>query len=240
MSLSGFARFPFALFLRFAMSSASHGAPLERLITDGDVGAIEYLQEQPDRAPVGIAVIAHPHPLLGGNAEHKVPQMLARVFRERGYIAVRPNFRGVGATAGQHDAGTGETDDLIAVIRHMQQTCPGLPLALAGFSFGAFVQARVARRLLDAGESLAHLVFTGIPWGPVAGNRSYDTPVVPEDALVVHGERDESVPLASVFDWARPQTLPVIVIPGANHFFTGKLKTLERVVAQYLDGREDR
>ncbi|CAG9179233.1 alpha/beta hydrolase [Cupriavidus respiraculi] len=209
----------------------------DRFTIAGPAGKIEILTDTPDGPAAGIAVIGHPHPLLGGNAEHKIPLQLARLFQARGFVAARPNFRGMDGTEGKHDGGEGETDDMIAVIRHLQQAHPGVPLALAGFSFGAFVQSLVARRLLDAGESVAHLVLSGIPWGPVAGNRSYDTPNVPGDTLVVHGEKDENVPLQSVLDWARPQELPVTVIPGANHFFTGKLPVFQRIVAAYLDTR---
>lgn len=209
----------------------------DRYTIAGPVGKIEILSDAPQGQAAGIAVIAHPHPLLGGNAEHKIPLQLAKLFQARGFVAARPNFRGMDGTEGKHDGGDGETDDLLAVIRHLQQAHPGLPLALAGFSFGAFVQALVARRLLDAGETVSHLVLSGIPWGPVAGNRSYDTPDVPGDTLVVHGEKDDNVPLRSVLDWARPQELPVVVIPGANHFFTGKLPVFQRIVAAYLDTR---
>jgi alpha/beta superfamily hydrolase len=212
-------------------------ANTNRFTIAGPVGKIEILSDAPEGTPAGIAVIAHPHPLLGGNAEHKIPLQLAKIFQARGFVTVRPNFRGMDGTEGKHDGGPGEADDLVAVIRHLQHEHPGLPLALAGFSFGAFVQALVARRLLDAGEAVAHLVLSGIPWGPVAGNRSYDTPGVPGDTLVVHGEKDENVPLPSVLDWARPQELPVVVIPGANHFFTGKLPVFQRIVAAYLDTR---
>ncbi|GAB7550027.1 hypothetical protein CS8_097400 [Cupriavidus sp. 8B] len=77
-----------------------------------------------------------------------------------------------------------------------------------------------------------------MPAGPAAGGRSYDTPTVPADAFVIHGENDANVPLQAVFDWARPQELPVVVVPGANHFFTGKLPVFQRAVAQYLDTRQ--
>ncbi|HBD37794.1 MAG TPA: GntR family transcriptional regulator, partial [Cupriavidus sp.] len=109
-----------------------------------------------------------------------------------------------------------------------------LPLALAGFSFGAFVQARAAEVLTAAGESMAHLMLAGMPAGALSDTLSYDTPTVPAHTLVVHGERDERVPLVNVFDWARPQELPVVVVPGAGHFFTGKLPGLRRVVESYL------
>ncbi|MGE8366301.1 alpha/beta hydrolase [Cupriavidus sp.] len=209
-----------------------------RIWFDGASGRIEALADSPQGPPAGIAVIAHPHPLLGGSAEHKIPVALARIFQARGYLAVRPNFRGVGGTQGSHDAGQGETDDMLLAVRHLRQAHPDLPLALAGFSFGAYVQTRVAKQLLEDGEQIAHLILAGMPAGPAAGGRHYDTPAVPADAFVIHGELDTSVPLQAVFDWARPQELPVVVVPGANHFFTGKLPVFQRAVAEYLDHRQ--
>ncbi|MBV8157667.1 MAG: alpha/beta fold hydrolase, partial [Dyella sp.] len=181
-----------------------------------------------------IAVVAHPHPSQGGTAEHKIPQLLARALQAHGFLTLRPNYRGVGQSEGEYDEGIGETDDVLAVIRHVQAEHPGLPLALAGFSFGAFVQTRAAAVLATAGEAIAHLVLAGMPAGALSETLSYDTPAVPANALVVHGERDERVPLANVFAWARPQELPVVVLPGAGHFFTGKLPGLRRVVEEYL------
>lgn len=106
---------------------------------------------------------------------------------------------------------------------------------LAGFSFGAYVTARAAEALSRGGVSCRAVILAGTPWGMVEGQRTYETPPVPFATLAVHGEQDERVPLGAVFDWARPQALPVVIVPGANHFFTGKLGALERVVGAYLD-----
>jgi len=217
------------------MSSLPSSSPDNTLWFDGAAGRVEALADTPPGALKGIAVIAHPHPLLGGSATHKIPVALARLFEARGWLAVRPNFRGVGGTQGQHDAGEGETEDTLAVVGQLMRAHPGLPLALAGFSFGAYVQTRVAQRLTAGGERVASLVLAGMPAGPVPAGRSYDTPAVPAGALVVHGEQDANAPLQGVFDWARPQELPVVVVPGANHFFTGKLPVFQRAVARYLD-----
>ncbi|RAA65991.1 alpha/beta hydrolase, partial [Burkholderia multivorans] len=135
-------------------------------------------------------------------------------------------FRGVGATEGVHDNGIGEADDLLAVIAHMraQPAYADLPLVLAGFSFGTFVLSHVAKRLRDAGEAIERMVFVG-----TAASR-WQVADVPENTLVIHGELDDTVPIASVYDWARPQELPVVVIPGAEHFFHRKLHVLKRIV----------
>lgn len=184
----------------------------------------------------GIAIVAHPHPLEGGNAQHKIPLALARLFQRHGWLAVRPNFRGVGASEGTHDTGIGETDDLMALIEALRRDHPDAPLALAGFSFGAFVQSRVARRLLDADQAPACTVLVGLPSGAATTGRVYDTPDVPLDALVIHGEEDPIAPLANVMAWARPQHLPVVVLPGANHFLTGYLNPFTAIVDRHLAG----
>jgi hypothetical protein len=209
-------------------------APTSRARFEGPAGTIEVLVDVPHGSMRGIAVIAHPHPLEGGNAQHKIPLALARLFQRHGWLAVRPNFRGVGGTVGVHDTGNGETEDTLAVIEALRREYPGAALALAGFSFGAFVQAKAARRLLDAGTAPACTVLVGIPSGTVTTQRVYDTPAVPPDALVIHGEADPVVPLASVMDWARPQHLPVVVMPGANHFLTGHLTQFTAIVERHL------
>lgn len=220
------------------MSSSFTTSDSTRTFVAGPAGRLEVLVDTPASAPRGIAVVAHPHPSQGGTAEHKIPQMLARALQAHGFLTLRPNYRGVGQSEGTYDEGNGETDDVLAVIRHLRAEHAGLPLALAGFSFGAFVQTRAVAQLTAAGDTIAHLILTGMPAGALSETLSYDTPTVPAHALVVHGERDERVPLANVFDWARPQELPVVVLPGAGHFFTGKLPRLKQVVDGYLDRPE--
>ncbi|CAJ96636.1 Alpha/beta superfamily hydrolase [Cupriavidus necator] len=210
----------------------------EKAQLGGEAGQIEMLVDRPAGAPRGIAVVAHPHPLLGGSATHKVPHQLAKALVARGFLTVRPNFRGVEGSAGQHDQGSGEAQDMLAVVAHLREAHPGLPLALAGFSFGAFVMANAAATLAARSVPIRHLVLAGTPYGTVKAHRSYDTPAVPADCLVVHGERDERAELGALFDWARPQGLPVVVVPGADHFFTGKLPLLVRIVGGYLDRPE--
>ena len=206
-----------------------------RQLLDGPAGAIEVVFDLPAAAPVGIAVVTHPQPLLGGHAQHKVPQVLARALCEAGWLVARPNFRGVGRSAGAHDAGQGETEDVLALCAALRAAWPGLRLALLGFSFGAFVQARVARALVDAGQPAWRVGLAGMPFGKVESGRHYDTPDGIPDALVVQGERDTVVPLSLVFDWARPSLQPVVVVPGADHFFTGKLPVLRRLMLQHLN-----
>ncbi len=181
----------------------------------GPAGRIECAVDDPAGAPVGIALIAHPHPLFGGSLDNKVVQTLARAFVELGYEAWRPNFRGVGGTEGVHDEGRGELEDLAAIVAHLRPA----RLALAGFSFGAGLQVQLATRV-----KAEKVVLVG-----VAVTR-FQLPAAPRGTLVVHGELDETVPLAAVLDWARPQELPVVVVPGAEHYFHRKLNVLRDIV----------
>ena len=196
---------------------------IEHLLIPGPVGNIEADIHTLGDAPVrGIALIAHPNPLQGGTKDNKVVTTLARTFNALGYVAVRPNFRGVGATEGDHDQGIGETTDLIAVAEYAMARFNTRTVLLAGFSFGCFVQTRVAKQL-----PCERMVLVG-----PAVNR-FATETAPENTLIVHGEHDDVVPLAAVFDWARPQNLPVVVVPGGEHFFHGRLHLLAQIVKRW-------
>jgi uncharacterized protein len=181
----------------------------------GPVGRIECAVDSPDATLKGHALIAHPHPLFGGTNDNKVVQTLARACIDLGYEAWRPNFRGVGETEGTHDEGRGELEDLAAIVEHLKPE----RLVLAGFSFGAGVQVMLAQRV-----KCEKLVVVG-----VAVTR-FQLPPAPAGTLVIHGENDETVPLATVLDWARPQDLPVVLIPGADHFFHRKLQPIRNLV----------
>jgi alpha/beta superfamily hydrolase len=192
----------------------------------GNAGKMECLLDLPDAAPKGIALVAHPHPLYGGTMENKVAQTLARTFVSLGYAAARFNFRGVGESEGVHDDGRGETDDMALMLAHMQSQYPGLPVALTGFSFGTFVQAQLQQRLVAEGRPAERLVLVGTAAG------KWPMPEVPKDTILIHGELDDTITLQQVFDWARPQDLPVIVIPGADHFFHRKLGHIKNLVVE--------
>ena len=201
----------------------------------GPAGVLEGLQDEPVAGAFkGIAVIAHPHPLFGGTMQNKVVQTLAKAFVQNGWRAIRFNFRGVGASAGVYDEGRGELDDMLSVIAQSQAQAPGsesMGLALAGFSFGAYVTSHAAAQLATT-ERLEKLVRVG-----TAASRFQVAPVLAalhDKTLVVHGEVDDTVPLASVMDWARPQSLPVTVIPGVEHFFHGQLPLLRSLVSRHL------
>ncbi|MCZ2497003.1 alpha/beta hydrolase [Xylophilus sp. Kf1] len=205
-------------------------AQTEALSLTGGAGRIEAARDEPAAGVErrGTVVIAHPHPLFGGTMDNKVVQTLARAFVQCGWTAVRFNFRGVGASEGTYDEGRSEKDDMLAVVR---QVAPDGPLALAGFSFGSFVCSHVLEALW-AGRSPEQVVFVG------TATTRFRVADVPADAhertLVIHGESDDTVPLSDVIDWARPQTLPVTVVPGVGHFFHGQLPLLKSLVVRHL------
>jgi alpha/beta superfamily hydrolase len=210
---------------------------VERQLIAGPAGCIELALDWPAAAPAGVAYVGHPHPLYGGTLDNKVAATLARAFAGLGWVAVRPNFRGVGASEGVHDEGRGETDDFLHVIDTVPSLpaiaarLPGpLPLALAGFSFGSFVAARAARSLAARHHPVRHLVLVGAAAGKWA------MPEVRRDTLVIHGELDETIPLAAVFDWLRPFDIPVVVIPGADHFFHRRLGLLKALISAHILG----
>ena len=209
-------------------------AQTRRLLLQGPVGAVETLVDEPTLAPgvaiQGVVVIAHPHPVDGGTMDNKVVQTLARAFVQSGWRAVRFNFRGVGASEGVYDEGRGELQDLLSVIQQTAGPAPA-PLALAGFSFGSVVVShalaalapeRAPRALILVGTAATRFTVAPVPLAlhPVT--------------LVLHGEQDDTVPLTDVMDWARPQALPVTVVPGVAHFFHGQLALLRGLVVRHL------
>ena len=203
-----------------------------RELIDGPAGRLEVALDMPAQAPRGLALVAHPHPLQGGTLDNKVAQTLARAWVQLGFAAVRPNFRGVGASEGSYTAGPGEIEDLHAALRHYQLElglAQDAELALAGFSFGGFVASRLCAQLREQGREVHHLCLVGpaVASFDVAPLRGADGTTLARRMLVVHGERDEVVPLAAVMEWARPQSQPVLVVPGAGHFFHGMLTPLK-------------
>jgi alpha/beta superfamily hydrolase len=190
-----------------------------KFLLNGPAGRLEAALINPAGARRGIALIAHPHSLHGGTMENKVVQTLAKAFAELGYLAGRINFRGVGGSEGVYDEGAGESEDMLALAAHLKSEAGDLPILLAGFSFGGYVQTRVAGKL-----AIHRLVLVA----PAVSR--FATGTVPPDTLVIHGEADEVVPLAALLDWARPQNLPVTVLPGVGHFFHGQLPLLKKIV----------
>ena len=194
----------------------------QRLSVAGPAGALECAIDTPAGGNVrGVAVICHPHPQHGGTMDNKVAATLARALVQLGYRSVRFNFRGVGASEGAWDEGRGEVDDALAVVAAQRE--PGRPLVLAGLSFGGYVAATAAARL-SGDDRAERLILVG------PSTQKHHLPPVPDDTLVVHGEHDDVVPLASTLDWARPQSLPITVVPGGGHFFHGQINLLKNIV----------
>ena len=224
---------------------------------NGIVGLIEMsidlpdeLKSDPSYVVRGLALVAHPHPLMGGTMDNKVAQTMARAFNQLGYVSVRPNFRGVGGTEGVHDDGVGELDDLLHITDWMRTpsswsqseiaahqawmaNANTLPLVVSGFSFGSFVGSHLVQKLAELGRPAERLVMVGSAAG------KWDLATVAADTIVIHGEVDETIPLVDVFDWARPQELTVQVVPGADHFFHRRLHCIRNIITGAWLGMPD-
>ena len=204
-------------------------AQTEKRLVPGLAGQIEIAIDLPPGGvtPLGTALICHPNPTQGGTMDNKVVQTLARAFLQLGWRAVRFNFRGIGQSEGGWDEGRGEVDDALAVLAAVR--APGEALILSGFSFGGYVASRAAQQLAEPAEAAKRLVLVG------PATSRFDTAPVPADTVVIHGEVDDVVPLSAVLDWARPQSLPVTVVPGVGHFFHGQLPLLKSLVVRAFD-----
>ncbi|MGY2233159.1 alpha/beta fold hydrolase [Pseudomonas tolaasii] len=194
----------------------------------GATGLQEVFVDRP-AAVSAVAVVLHPHPLLGGNANHKVPFSIMRALTGAGVCVYRPNFRGVGESAGVFDAGELETRDILCLIKHVRAVEGPLPLLLVGFSFGAYVAAKTAVALNTAGTTYDDLVLCGLPSGEARDQRHYDTPDV-SGACLIHAERDEHAPLHNTLRWAANNKTPVTVVADADHFFSGKLDIFSALI----------
>lgn len=196
---------------------------LKKFSITGAAGNLEGIEHLPDEAPRAIAVVAHPLPTMSGTMDNKVVTTLAKTFAEMGFVALRFNFRGVGASSGTFDEGDGEVEDAIAVARYGLREYGDLPLILSGFSFGGYVQARAAQSLHPQ-----RLVLVA----PAVGR--FAMPNVPANTLLIHGDQDDVVPLGKVMHWARPQHLPIVIVPEEGHFFHGRLNELKEIVRHHF------
>tara|TARA_B100001105_G_C22233556_1_gene375108 strand:+ start:83 stop:703 length:621 start_codon:yes stop_codon:yes gene_type:complete len=198
----------------------------QRASIAGPAGVLQCAIDEPAEAVRGVMVVCHPHPLHGGTMDNKVVQTVARAGLQQGLRTVRFNFRGIGESAGAWDNGQGEVDDALAVINAYRDAA--LPLWVAGFSFGGYVASQAGARLATQGAPATGLVLVG------PATRNFEVAAVPEGTLVIHGEADDVVPLQATLDWARPQSLPVVVVPGVGHFFHGQLPLLKSLVVRHL------
>ena len=197
----------------------------------GRAGVIDCALDWPDGEAVGWALVLHPHPLHGGARDNKVVTTIARACVQKGMVAVRPDFRGVGKSEGQFDQARGETDDMLELVAQFNERHPGPASGrwvLAGFSFGTAVAAQLYAALSEQGAALPDAVVLA---GPAVRRFQFRDVALPGDTLLVHGEQDEVVPLAEASDWAESQGLQLTVMPQASHFFHGKLLELRDLVA---------
>ncbi len=220
--------------MRRMSNDSSLSAPAEfpresaSFLLPGPVGDLEATSEPGEtkgKVPaVGIAVICHPHPLHGGTMHNKVVTIIERSLRELGLDTVRFNFRGIGKSAGAFDEGDGESDDLAAVVAWARKVRPGVPLWLAGFSFGSYVALRNAKRL-DA-DALITIAPPVSRWG----SEAIDLPDCPW--LVVQGEEDEVVDAQAVFDWVESLDVSphLVRMPETTHFFHRRLMDLRGAI----------
>lgn len=210
-------------------------AAQHKLVFNGPAGQLEGVLHLPDEAPQAVAVVAHPLPTMGGTMDNKVVTTLAKAFVELGYAALRFNFRGVGASEGEFDSGNGEVEDVLAAVQHVRDEFGHLPLILSGFSFGGYVQARAAQHLHPQPHKLVLVAPAVGRFAPSTGLRT-GMPHVPHNTLVLHGEHDEVISLSDALDWARPQHLPIVVLPEAGHFFHGRLNQIKQIVLHEFHG----
>jgi len=214
----------------------------ERFLISGPAGHIEVAMDRPAKnlaiaEPAGLAVVAHPHPLFGGTLDNKVAQTIARAFVGQNVICIRPNFRGVGKSEAEHDHGHGEVEDLWATWAWLINEFPRVQghRWMGGFSFGAVMATHIAHEwpqhpIAHGQPVLDRVVLVGLG---IAEDRRGAAPLT-SSARLIHGEEDEVVSLKSVFDWIRPQNHPVMVMPGASHFFHAKLPLLKDCVTRCL------
>ncbi|HTP40288.1 MAG TPA: alpha/beta fold hydrolase [Steroidobacteraceae bacterium] len=203
--------------------------PAQPLRIAGPAGELEALREEPPEvAGAGIAVLCHPHPQHGGTMQNKVVHTLARACHELGMATLRFNYRGVGSSDGSYDGGRGETDDVRAVVARARALWPERELTLAGFSFGAMVALQAAPATHPARMiSVAPAVTRG-EFGAIARPAA--------DWLVLMGDADEVVDPAAVRRWvaAFPDPPAFVNLPGAGHFFHGRLTELKALVQDWL------
>lgn len=201
----------------------------------GPAGQLEVMTSWPENSaqPSGVGIICHPDPRQGGTMHNKVVTTTARAMIHLGLATVRFNFRGIGLSSGEYGHTHGELADLNAVIAWTKTVLPNQPLWLAGFSFGSYISALAAQsagpvRLISIAPPVNHYNFTQLtqircPW------------------LVIQGDQDEVVEFAQVQAWANhpPSPLQLIVMPGATHFFHGRLIELREHIEQW-DGLNER
>ena len=201
----------------------------EKFFIDGPVGQLEAVYEFPAAADVaGAVVICHPHPQHGGTLHNKVVHTLARAFLRMEFAVLRFNFRGTEKSEGHFDEGVGELDDALAAIAWMRTKRPDSELWLAGFSFGAAIAVRAAAQtdvggLISVAPAVSRFA-SGLATQPLC------------PWLIVQGDEDELVGIDETIDWVNSlQPGPeLLILPGAEHFFHGRLNDLRQAVIDFV------
>lgn len=202
------------------------------VMIDGPSGQLEALSLEVAEAR-GVALICHPNPVQGGTMLNKVVSTLQRTARDAGYHTLRFNYRGVGASAGSHDMGSGEVDDAEAVAHWLRERYPELPLTLLGFSFGGFVAASLGARLEQQGIEPAQLFMIA----PAVMRLSGDNPPAERCPMVViQPDADEVVEPQLVYDWSANlgRAHELLKVAECGHFFHGKLTDLKDLLLPRL------
>jgi len=202
------------------------------VLIDGPVGQLEALYQEVADAH-GLVLICHPNPVQGGTMLNKVVSTLQRTARDAGLITLRFNYRGVGASAGSHDMGSGEVDDAQAAATWLRQQHPDLPLILIGFSFGGFVAAAVGGRLEAQGAAPKQLFMIAPAVMRLSGNEAAPLNV---PLTIVQPDADEVIEPGIVYDWsaAFPRPHELLKVAECGHFFHGKLTDLKDLVLPRL------
>ncbi|HNP64181.1 MAG TPA: alpha/beta hydrolase [Woeseiaceae bacterium] len=203
----------------------------EKLFIDGPAGRLEAILERPAKQePVGNVVVCHPHPQHGGTMHNKVAHTLARAFGRLGFSALRFNFRGTENSEGSYDNGDGELDDALAALAWMRDRDPALPIWLAGFSFGAAIAVKAAAvsdvdGLISVAPAISRFA-TGLKSQPTC------------PWLVVQGDLDELVDVEETVAWvdSLEPGPELLILPGAEHFFHGRLIDLRDAVVEFVEG----
>ena len=200
---------------------------IESYSIPGPAGALEAILEEPEHEPaVRAALVCHPHPLYGGTMHNKVVYRMARGLRTSGRVVLRFNFRGVGASHGEHAHGAGEIEDARAAVGWLQERYPGLPLELAGVSFGGRVISRLGCEIQPA-----RMVVVGFPTRD--SDSGYLESCAVEKVFIqsTHDQYGPKAELEQLFTrFAEPKKL--IWVNATDHFFAGGLDALEQAVVR--------
>ena len=200
----------------------------------GPAGPIQMLIDPPPAQSIicGMAVIAHPHPQMGGTMHNKVVHTLAKILSKHGYIAVRFNYRGVEQSTGVYDHGIGEVDDYLAVVHWAANFFQQSQLWAAGFSFGSFIAASASLRL----PSSIALQGTWLIAPPISRMNFDALAALSMPTYVVQGTEDEVVDPQDTYAWCtgRAEQVQLMKMEDAGHFFHQRLTDLQQLLSPTL------